>query len=123
MLLCSEAALADGLPDTFATAAVTLLDRELPQMDNAVGAKDRAYFAAAVERMDAFIHVWEAREGPAVLDRYPACTNAVTDFLFVGLCKISPPGSICEPATFFPRVEHSIEQCRALVSVLNAPQK
>lgn len=113
LLLCPAAVLADEQPTTFSAAAVALLDRELPQMNNAVADKDRTYFGPALARVDVFLHVWEAREGPAVLDRYPACTEAVTDFLIVGLCKISPPGSLCEPATFFPKAERHIEACRA----------
>lgn len=116
--------LAAGPSDTFASDAVALLDRELPQMNRAVAAKDRTYFGPALEHVQAFLHAWEKREGGGVLDRNTNCTDAVTDFLVVGLCKISPPGTICEPATFFPKVEANIQQCRKLAaSEAGAKQK
>ncbi|VXB45307.1 conserved hypothetical protein [Massilia sp. 9I] len=113
LLACPLVALADGQPDSFPAATVALLERELPQMDKAVASQDRNWFGPALERVQGFLTEWQQRQGPAVLDRHPACTEAVTDFLIVGLCKISPPGSICEPETFFPKAERHIAQCRA----------
>lgn len=115
-LLCSLPASAQAQPNTFPWETVALLDRELPQMNKAVAEKDRAYFAPALERVQAFLASWEEREGAKVLERNAACTDAATDFLVVGLCKMSPPGSICEPATFFPKVERNIRQCRAMAA-------
>jgi hypothetical protein len=106
--------LANGPSDTFPAAAVALLDRELPQMDKAVAEKDRAYFGPALERVQVFLGSWEQRQGGSVVEQNTACMDAVTDFLIVGLCRISPPGSICEPTTFFPKVERNIAQCRAM---------
>jgi hypothetical protein len=85
-------------------------------MNKAVAEKDRTYFGPALERVQAFLALWEERQGATVLERNTACTDAATDFLIVGLCKISPPGSICELATFFPKVERNIQQCRALAA-------
>jgi hypothetical protein len=116
VLLCPLTAPAKGQPDTFPSGTVALLDRELPQMNKAVAEKDRTYFGPALERVQAFLASWEERQGATVLERNTACTDAATDFLIVGLCKISPPGSICEPATFFPKVERNIQQCRALAA-------
>ena len=36
----------------------------------------------------------------------------MSDFLIVGLCKISRPGTLYEPETFIPKVDNHIEQCR-----------
>jgi hypothetical protein len=116
MLACPLTALAGGQSDTFASGTVALLDRELPQMNKAVAENNRAYLGPALERVQAFLALWEKRQGPTVLERNPACTDAATDFLIVGLCKISPPGSICEPTTFFPKAERNIRQCRALAA-------
>lgn len=116
MLLFSLMAVARAQTNTFPSEAVALLDRELPQMNKAVVEKDRAYFAPALERVQAFIASWDGREGINVLERNGACTDAATDFLIVGLCKISPPGAICEPATFFPKAERNIAQCRAIAA-------
>jgi len=113
MLACTPAASADGQPASFPAAVVALLDRELPQMDKAVAARDRSYFGPALERVQGLLAEWQKRAGPAVLDQHPACTDTATDFLIVGLCKISPPGSICEPTSFFPKVERNTAQCRA----------
>jgi hypothetical protein len=114
MLFCPLTALADGPPDTFASGAVALLDRELPQMNKAVAEKDRSYFGPALERVQAFLAAWQERQGASVLDKNASCANAAIGFLIAGLCKISPPGTICEPATFFPKVERNIEECRVL---------
>jgi len=116
MLVCPLTALADGQPDTFASGTVALLDRELPQMNKAVAENNRAYFGPALERVQEFLAPWEDRQGLTVLERNTACTDAATDFLIVGLCKISPPGSICEANSFFPKVERNIQQCRALAT-------
>jgi hypothetical protein len=116
MLVCPLTALANGQPDTFASGTVALLNRELPQMNKAVAENNRTYFGPALERVQAFLASWEERQGPTVLERNTACTDAAADFLIVGLCKISPPGSICEPTTFFPKVERNIQQCRALAA-------
>ena len=113
--------LAQDLHDTFASASVALLDRELPHMDKAVAEKNRAYFGPALERVQTFLDSRARRQGGAVLEQNAPCTDAVTDFLIVGLCKISPPGSICEPTTFFPKAERNIEQCRALAARASHP--
>lgn len=31
--------------------------------------------------------------------------------LIAGMCKVLPPGSICEPETFFSEVDAKIRQC------------
>lgn len=51
-----------------------------------------------------------------MLESNKACTDAATDFLIVGLCKISPPGAICNPGSFFPKTECNIQRCRALAA-------
>ncbi|RFP10162.1 MULTISPECIES: hypothetical protein [unclassified Duganella] len=106
-LLCALSASAAD-ESTFATEAVAFLDTELPQMDKAVADKDRAYFGPALDRVQLFFSGWSGDQ----LERYPACSRAISDFLIVGLCKISPPGTLCEPVTFFPKVDNHIEQCR-----------
>ena len=82
-------------------------------MERAVAAKDRAYFGDANLRMQAFLDAWGLHSNPVALERYPMCADAVTDYLIVGLCKISPPGKICEPSTFFPKFEQNLQQCRS----------
>jgi len=124
VLLFPLKVLAQDQSETFPTESVALLDRELPQMNKAVAEKDRTYFGPALERVQAFLGPWAKREGGSVLERNAACTDAVTDFLIVGLCKISPPGSICEPDTFFPKVQRNIEQCRSTgTQASGSPQK
>jgi hypothetical protein len=100
----------------FPSAANAFLERELPNMEAAVAAKDRSYFMPALERMKSFLEEWGSNspKGSVALESFPACTNAVTDFLIGGLCRISPPGSICEPSTFLPRLEDNIRQCQEL---------
>jgi hypothetical protein len=64
-------------------------------------------------RVQAFLTPWNSRGG-AALARYQVCTDAVTDYLIAGLCRISEPGTLCEPKTFLPRVASSIGACREL---------
>jgi len=109
-------ALAQNQSDTFLSASVTLLDRELPQMNRAVAEKDRAYFGPALQRVKAFLGAWEKREAIFAIERYAACREAVTDVIIVGLCKIPSPDPFCEPTTFFPKAERNIEQCRAMAA-------
>lgn len=114
LLVLPLAAAAQSQPQTSASAAAALLDRELPMMNKAVAVKDRAYFGPAQERVQSFLSLWQRQQGAGVLEQYPACTDAVTDFLIVGLCSVSPRGSICEPATFYPKVARNIARCREL---------
>lgn len=102
-------------PAMFPAAASAFLAQELPKMELAVAEKDRSYFLAANQRMEGFLNQWGLKSPrPVALEQFPACTDAVTDFLIAGLCRISPPGSICEPSTFFPRVEATIAKCNEL---------
>ncbi len=99
----------------FPTAASAFLAQELPKMEVAVAEKDRSYFLAANQRMEGFLNQWGLQSPrPVVLEQFPACTEAVTDFLIAGLCRILPPGSLCEPGTFLPRVEANIAKCNEL---------
>lgn len=115
-LICPLTAMANGQSDSFPSGTVALLERELPRMNKAVAEKDRTYFGPALQRVQEFLSSWEGRQGGDVLEMNKTCTDAATDFLIVGLCKISPPGSICEPTTFFPKTERNIQQCRALAT-------
>jgi hypothetical protein len=116
LLLQISCAFAEEPASQFPSAANAFLERELPSMEAAVAAKDRTYFLPALERMKVFLAEWggNSPKGSVVLESFPACTNAVTDFLIGGLCRISPPGSLCEPSTFLPRIKDNIRQCREL---------
>lgn len=99
---------------SYPEAVVKYLDEQLPKMDAAVLANNRDYFEKATIQLDDFLSVWVLGNKPKLyLEKYPYCTDAVTDHLIVGLCKIMPPGSICEPATFFPKFENNLKSCRA----------
>ena len=101
----------------FIIAADRFLTVEVPKMEAAVTAKDRKYFDSGLERVKIFVE-----ENWADLDKSPPCTNAVSDFLIVGLCQISPPGSICEPKTFIPKFESNLAMCRAAAKARQALQ-
>jgi hypothetical protein len=98
----------DTKQNQFVTAANNFLDAELPKMEAAVTAKDRSYFASALDRVKQFTQSQGAK-----IESSPACAEAVSDFLIVGLCRISPPGTICEPTTFIPKFEKNLRICRA----------
>lgn len=101
----------------YITAADRFLSVEVPKMEAAVAAKDREYFKSGLERVKIFVG-----ENWVDLDSSPPCTNAVTDFLIVGLCKISPAGSICEPETFIPKFEANLAMCRVAAKATQALQ-
>jgi hypothetical protein len=100
-----------GVP-TYPEEVTSYLKNELPQMDVAVKNKDMSYFENANKRMENFLVKWGLGNPlNTTLDDYPSCTNAMTDYQIVGLCKILPSGSICEPETFFPKFEKNLENC------------
>jgi len=91
----------------FVLDANKFLTEEVPRMQAAVEAKDRVYFASGLERVKSFVNSQGAK-----LETSPPCAEAVSDFLIVGLCRISPPGTLCEPTTFIPRFESNLAKCR-----------
>lgn len=111
-------ALAQQSTAEFPASASAFLAQEVPQMETAVSVKDRSYFSGGLERMQNFLNSWGLNSPtPVALDTYPACTAAVSDFLIAGLCKISPPGTICEPDTFLPKVAANIAACNELAGL------
>lgn len=108
LALTSFSADAYAGPSGFVTAADNFLSVELPKMEAAVAAKDRAYFESGLERVKTFVN-----DHWADVDESVPCAEVVSDFLIVGLCRISPPGSLCEPETFFPKFEGNLAKCRA----------
>ncbi|MRW89028.1 hypothetical protein GJ699_03430 [Duganella sp. FT80W] len=118
LALTSLSANAYAGPSDFVIASDEFLSTELPKMEAAVATKDRAYFASGIERVKTFLNGhW------ADLDKFPSCTEAVSDFLIVGQCRISPPGSLCEPETFFPKFEANLAKCRAAAKANQASQR
>lgn len=103
-------------PDTqrFPSAAIAFIDAELPAMEAAIAARDRDYFEDAMGRVLTFSEHWgfKAHENPA-LARFATCTEAVSDFLVVGMCRILTTSEACEPA-LATRFETNLGQCRAL---------
>jgi hypothetical protein len=98
--------------NSFPRATIQFLDTELPLMEAAIAAKDSVFFRNSKVRMQSFLESWGLGKNSPELEAFPACTNATTDYLIVGLCKISPPGTICEPTTFIPKFEKSLSECR-----------
>jgi hypothetical protein len=101
--------------ERYPAAAAALLAAELPAMERAVAEKDRGYFTPARDRVQAFFRAWTpTSKALGAIDKYPACTLAVSDFLIAGLCRISEPGKLCEPATFLPKVDSNIAACQRI---------
>jgi len=98
--------------ERFPAAAMTFLDAEMPQMDAAVAARDRDYFEQAMTRMLDFSETWgfRTRANPA-LARYSMCTEALSDFTIVGLCRIAPSLDGCEPG-LPARFDANVRRCR-----------
>jgi len=80
----------------------------------AVAEKDRSFFIGRTDRAQLFLKSWGLGTNEIAIETYPMCFDAVTDYLIVGLCQISSPGTICEPSTFIPKFEKNLEQCRSV---------
>jgi hypothetical protein len=98
----------------FPAAAMGFLNQELPQMDTAVKERDRDYFEDAMGRMLAFTDSWgfKTQDNPA-LERYSACTEPVSEFLVVGMCRIMTTADACEPG-LAARFNSNLQKCREL---------
>jgi hypothetical protein len=101
--------------DNFVIAASDMLNVEVPKMEAAVRAGDRAYFGPATERVQKFI---TAQGGK--LESSPECASASIDFLIAGLCRIPSANPICEPESFIPRFEANLASCHAAAKSLRA---
>ena len=102
----------------FPAAAMSFLGGELPAMEAAIAARDRDYFEDAMGRMLGFSDSWgfKTRDNPA-LARFPMCTDAVSDFLVVGLCRIMTTSPACEPG-LAAKFNRNLQQCRDLAAKL-----
>lgn len=100
----------------FPVAAVGLLNEELPRLETAVAEKDRDYFEAAMGRTLDFSEQWgfKSTANPA-LAPYRMCTEAVSDFVIVGLCRLMPAGEVCEPG-LAPRFADNLKRCREVAA-------
>ncbi len=100
----------------FPSAAVRFLDGELPRMEIAVKERDRDYFEEAMGRTVMFSEDWgfKAHANPT-LAPYRSCTEAVSDFVIVGLCRLIPNGSECD-AQLPTRFDGNLRQCRQQAS-------
>lgn len=120
LLLATAAAGAGAQADAnrFPAAAMSFLGGELPAMEAAIAARDRDYFEDAMGRMLDFSDSWgfKTRENPA-LARFPMCTDAVSDFLVVGMCRIMTTSSACEPG-MAAKFKTNLQQCRDLAAKL-----
>jgi hypothetical protein len=103
-------------PAQFPVAAMRFLDDEMPRMEAAVAARNFDFFEDATARMVAFSEDWgfKALANPD-LAAYGACTAAVSDYVVVGLCRLTPQSSACDAAlpSLFAR---NVAQCRRAAS-------
>ena len=97
----------------FPAAAVRFLDGELPLMEAAIKERDRDFFEESMARTVSFSEDWgfKARANPD-LAPYQACTDAVSDYVVVGLCRLMPASSACDPA-LATHFDASVRSCRA----------
>jgi len=85
-------------------------------METAIAERDRDYFEDAMGRMLDFSDLWgfKVHDNPA-LARYPMCTEAVSEFLAVGMCRIMTTADACEPG-LVSRFNTNLQQCRDLAA-------
>ena len=114
--LVAAGAAAQPASERFPAAAIRFLDGELPQMEAAVAARDRDYFEQAMGRVVDFSDSWgfRTRANPA-LQRYGTCTDAISDFTIVGLCRIAPSLDGCEPG-LAAKFDANLRRCRDLAA-------
>ena len=97
----------------FPAAAIRFLDGELPLMEVAVKERDRDFFEESMARTVSFSEDcgFKAHANPA-LAPYKACTDAVSDYVVVGLCRLMTASSICDPA-LATNFDTNVRSCRA----------
>lgn len=100
----------------FPVAATGFLNEELPRMETAVAERDRDYFEESMGRAMSFSEQWgfKTQANPA-LARYKPCTDAVSDYIVVGLCRLIPSGDVCEPG-LAPRFNGNLKLCRDMAA-------
>ena len=116
LLFAASAAMSQQDANQFPTAAMGFLGEELPKMETAITERDRDYFEDAMARMLDFSDSWgfKTQDNPA-LARYPMCTEAVSDFLAVGMCRIMTTSDACEPG-MAQRFDANLKKCRDLAA-------
>ena len=116
LMLAASIASAQQAPSDFPLDSVGYLNEELPRMEAAIAAKDRSFFHGAMARTVQFSERWgfEAQANPD-LAKYPMCTEAVMDYVVVGMCKLSPSGDGCEPG-LASRFEANVQRCREVAA-------
>jgi hypothetical protein len=116
LLFAASAAVSQQDASQFPTAAMGFLGEELPKMETAIAERDRDYFENAMGRMLDFSDSWgfKTQDNPA-LARYPMCTEVVSDFLVVGMCRIMTTADACQPG-LAQHFDANLKKCRDLAA-------
>ena len=114
LVLAASLAAAQQDPASFPLDSVGYLNEELPRMEAAIAARDRSFFHGAMARTVEFSERWgfKAQANPD-LAKYPMCTEAVMDYVVVGMCRLTPGDEACEPG-LAPRFDANVRRCRVL---------
>ncbi|MBT2335287.1 hypothetical protein J7E49_15385 [Variovorax paradoxus] len=115
-VLAASLAAAQQDPSSFPLDSVGYLNEELPRMEAAIAARDRSFFHGAMARTVEFSERWgfKAQANPD-LAKYPMCTEAVMDYVVVGMCRLTPTDGACEPG-LAPRFEANVQRCREVAA-------
>ncbi|SDI06383.1 hypothetical protein [Variovorax sp. OV700] len=115
-MLAVSIASAQQAPSDFPLDSVGYLNEELPRMEAAIAARDRSFFQGAMARTVQFSERWgfKAQANPD-LAKYPMCTEAVMDYVVVGMCKLNPSGDGCDPG-LASRFETNVQRCREVAA-------
>jgi len=115
-VLAASLAAAQQDLSSFPLDSVGYLNEELPRMEAAIAARDRSFFQGAVARTVQFSERWgfKAQANPD-LAKYPMCTEAVMDYVVVGMCRLNPASDGCEPG-LAPRFEANVQRCREVAA-------
>ena len=114
--LAASIAGAQQAPSDFPMDSMGYLNEELPRMEAAIAARDRSFFHGAMARTVQFSERWgfKAQANPD-LAKYPMCTDAVMDYVVVGMCKLNPSGDGCEPG-LAQRFDANVQRCRDMAA-------
>lgn len=114
VVLAAPGASAQADSAAFPVEASRFLETEWPAMNAAIAAKDRSYFEGAMARTVELAERWGFKtRANAALAPYEACTQAVSDLVVVGLCRLTPQASECTP-NLSSGFDRQRAECRAL---------
>ena len=115
LALISFSVVSIAMSQNFAAAALEFLKGEEPILEKAVEANDLKAVSKSNDRMGAFLETWgiDLNSGaPSLLNKYPGCSQAMSDFMVRYLCRLRPPATVCYES-LEEEFQEALASCRA----------